>query len=1296
MNPDSHEIFDRAHEAMNLEQMMQAIGDGEYVGKSRVCPFCNDKKKRWGTVKTGNGLIVGKCFAPDCETGGRALTQIGYLSMRQNIPRNKAARAFLEMAVPHLIAEQEEARKKNAPSTPEPESDAPAPLPELPQFSAEHGPWHALFTTLAPLMNPDDVKALGKKRGLTPETIRLAGICPSREELEGYVHSASATFTDSELLECGIKRRDDSGRVYFSGKLKGWGPTGRKVANKTTGRMEMEYGADVNPPLIPCFDERGICTYMRPHKDYITGLRDETEALDREFFNLDADEDEDAHEVPPCGAHVYLPPRFLENLRAWDGLCVITEGEFKAMAADQCGIACMAVPGISFIRNPAFRTELIALIDTYRIEHVVVIFDNEVKDDPAFPDKYKSDPEKQFDTQFYAEYTMRNLRPVLYGRGGTARVGWLPDRFRKNGKADFDGILAHFTNAEGFKDGTEKARKVFERCIEKATEHPEKLKQSPGEDDLFPSRGRRIIENRMARVEHKPALAFGGHRERQLAMQLAKRDMTIEDSQHRHAVDKVLSDALLAVVGSYYTRKKVDKDAADELRMLKAETEGLIKAERERDKANRNMEVLRSLYAKRAAINERLLGMPEPKSNFVMRCDYAMKTNGPQEFLVRVMRQGSREWSPLIVIKPKDVANPRDMKEWAMGHGNCNFTGAIHELDALRTDMLVQSYRREIHKIQSVGFHPDSGMWLFGDSAFADDKANPDGRSDIILPDANGTFWDKQGVGYFADASQDDGTSSFTLGVPRMMRVGSGADHSSLFEEGELGDQMLSFLHDLRDSHSAKRMGVELDTAGRVMRETESVWQLGAKMQSREVTPSIDDLLANASGTIPMIDGAVRKEVPLRDLMERRLAGHILREMANDYKAAIGDYDAWLLIGGLLGSYAAPELVRNYNCHPGVAVFGPAGSGKSERLKMLTRIQGWSEQKMDLNSNATPIGISRTLAQYSGVSPFFDEFRRTNPNAETYQNIMRQASDRGVSAKGNIKNLTSTTAVTFRTTPLVAGENIFDDPATRTRFIAVQIQKARRDNPLAEAAYSRIKSARYHYYHVGRYALTWRRKFVSEFLTYLDKFLKDNTESISHDRVRLATGTGFAAFKAMAVMTGVYDQSQDAAFQAYAVQHGQRSSSDISDDTFRNTFWTDITNMVLNRESSIRIPRCFFDTGVEEHDIDPAKPELGKRKVTVLFIAANAIYPIWEEFCKRRGREATMSLQNLRDEMAREKYWIENKGGKGSVQHRFPVEGDDEQGGGRTKKMRCWAIIADDAPFASDLFSALGEEDPST
>ena len=135
------------------------------------------------------------------------------------------------------------------------------------------------------------------------------------------------------------------------------------------------FGFALSVLAIKYFSDDGICFYLRPHKGGITA----------------GDEDEDDDE-PTCSSHVYCPFLLANTDATREGVAILTEGEFKAAAIFQCGIPAFAIPGVSFVRNPAFRAELIALIRRFGITDLVIVFDNEVKDDPAFPERYKPDP----------------------------------------------------------------------------------------------------------------------------------------------------------------------------------------------------------------------------------------------------------------------------------------------------------------------------------------------------------------------------------------------------------------------------------------------------------------------------------------------------------------------------------------------------------------------------------------------------------------------------------------------------------------------------------------------------------------------------------------------------------------------------------------------------------------------------------------------------------------------------------------------------------------------------------------
>ncbi|NPV30734.1 MAG: DUF3854 domain-containing protein [Firmicutes bacterium] len=115
---------------------------------------------------------------------------------------------------------------------------------------------------------------------------------------------------------------------------------------------------------------------------------------------------------------------------------VLTEGEFKAAALWQWRIPAVAVPGVSSFGGKHLD-RLVALLREFGVKKVTVIFDNEIKDNPEYPN-YKPKVSDRYDTQLWAY-----LMAYKLGRAGfDTRVGWLPDEWRVQGKIDFDGALA--------------------------------------------------------------------------------------------------------------------------------------------------------------------------------------------------------------------------------------------------------------------------------------------------------------------------------------------------------------------------------------------------------------------------------------------------------------------------------------------------------------------------------------------------------------------------------------------------------------------------------------------------------------------------------------------------------------------------------------------------------------------------------------------------------------------------------------------------------------------------------------
>lgn len=115
---------------------------------------------------------------------------------------------------------------------------------------------------------------------------------------------------------------------------------------------------------------------------------------------------------------------------------ILAESEFKAVAAEMLGYPAVGIPGIASMVG-VNRDEFLSLIKSIPASEVVVCFDNEIKDNPAFPN-YKEKWKSRYDTIIMA-YVMCKL---IEGIGKESRIAILPERLMVDGKIDIDGALA--------------------------------------------------------------------------------------------------------------------------------------------------------------------------------------------------------------------------------------------------------------------------------------------------------------------------------------------------------------------------------------------------------------------------------------------------------------------------------------------------------------------------------------------------------------------------------------------------------------------------------------------------------------------------------------------------------------------------------------------------------------------------------------------------------------------------------------------------------------------------------------
>lgn len=214
-------------------------------------------------------------------------------------------------------------------------------------------------------------------RGFSDETIDGCRFFSGGAYLAGVEGKLIKDFKEEDLLESG-------------------------VFIKPKGSLTMSPILFEDRVIIPYLNKDNVAYFVRPHK---LGLKD-------------------------VQLEVYQERNFSRTV-------VLTEGEFKAAAAMQMGVPCVAVPGVGSFSNKHFA-RMVAQFNSFGVKDVIVMFDNEVKDDPAYPQKYKENPANRWDVQYYAHM----MASMLVKEGFLASIATLPDGWRVDGKADIDGALA--------------------------------------------------------------------------------------------------------------------------------------------------------------------------------------------------------------------------------------------------------------------------------------------------------------------------------------------------------------------------------------------------------------------------------------------------------------------------------------------------------------------------------------------------------------------------------------------------------------------------------------------------------------------------------------------------------------------------------------------------------------------------------------------------------------------------------------------------------------------------------------
>lgn len=1116
-----------------LPRLAQSIGLASATAEKKAeCPFCHDKTGKFSIYHDTANRWFFKCHntKPDICKGGVndcGHNEIAFLQLIKGWDEKTAISEFIRLAEDvsntKLYDFDFEERKVGDPE--------PAPGPFFPR-----NPWDALYHSM--ILNARDAELLRRNRGFDDRTIKSLGFRTNNRANASHVEALvdDGKWTREQLLQLGILKMHRN-RPGPNVQLVGKGITKEKDED---GEPIWDWN---EPIIIPYLDTEGHAFYLRPHKG---GLRQERDEFDEDFTS----------------SHVYCPFLLADFASTFDGTVIITEGEFKAAAAWQARVPCLAIPGISFGKNKAFRKELVELLRKIQATNVVIIFDNEVKWDPKFKDRFKPDPYDREDTIVWAMYLARDLKDDFE----SVTVGNLPDEWMIEGKADIDGALAGFVHGVkghpvfSLKNGCEEANKLLRRGLLQAIDQSEK-------PDTFlkslPAARRNIVKNKLERRWNPPELKSGGDYEEKMTRRFLRLNHEGEP------IDEDLARAFRRVHECYYIRKRPTKDEAKLLSIRinsldrqiavygampaqeKDEIPGVDDSDNmtglSKEERAEMGPTLSQLRDERAALYERLKGMPSAVTDCTLRCDYKKHgSDGQVMRLVRIKNCRNGKWSErLYELNAASSCAPKNFREWGLGTGQCVWSGNQEALDTMLLDLDNSVEGRNIFEINSYGHHKPSSLWFFGDCAFS-----PEGH--ILEADTSNIIW-HEGMGFQVDPSVEDRGTSFEQKAPLMLCA-------------------------------------------------------------QETTPN-----------------------------EKLTAMDVFHNMGLDLLEIIGDYDAFIFIGTLASYAIAPELLKYYGGHPGAWLYGVRGGGKTTIARWGMRMWGYGHlDGIAIDDRTTPVGMNRTLSQYSNLPVWFEEYRHSTVTPQK-EAVLRGAFDRNSGAKGMPDGSNRTKSAKVFTTPIVTGESSSSDAATRSRYTQFNIAKSRRRQD-AGSRYVRVQQECKHYYLIGRYILEHRDEFWKLCEPEIRQWWEENEavkQNVPDERVRYVYAVARAAFLSLAKMLDVFHDDLDH-FDAACIHFAEIALQDVVDETFVNQFWSDVVSGLRSNE----IDLGFFEPAVVK--INPDDGSLtkataavnGKEWTEILFIAAKNVFDEYAVYMRKQGKTPKNELADMRRDIAREKYWL--------------------------------------------------------
>lgn len=382
-------------------------------------------------------------------------------------------------------------------------------------------------------------------------------------------------------------------------------------------------------------------------------------------------------------------------------------------------------------------------------------------------------------------------------------------------------------------------------------------------------------------------------------------------------------------------------------------------------------------------------------------------------------------------------------------------------------------------------------------------------------------------------------------------------------------------------------------------------------------------------------------------------------------------------IGGLLPisvlfSYLySPEFYKRNGFQPSIWFSGLAGHGKSDLMGFLLRACGYSNPvPLDTSEASTMKGLQRTLASHSCLPVMFDEARRTEMRGPLLA-MLRAAYGRSAAVKAQFNQTNKTNSTRAATMPIIGGESMIDEQAIRTRYMHFVVSASRRSGNAKQQGerYREMKQECTEWYRITRHIALRRSRYAAAAISHFVEFneREDAVEAIPDGRTRQTHAYAYGALAAVEeIIPGALGEPTIAAFASYLMEHASAALAEVRQENNLYRFWQDICTMMTQDSETTNYMMVSYNHidqngRISKSDVGPYD-ETGR---CILRIAYEEMYAAYEKWTRQQGREPVLSATNIKEQAAREPYWIKFQ--KNPYRHRKTLP---NLPGNRD----CWAI----------------------